>query len=74
MAGDAPKKELFDGSAPPEQPLDVGEPEFHVSRSRFVERAMSEPAAKQIVLASRPKGLPTRENFRVEEAPMPKLP
>ena len=35
---------------------------------------MSEPAAKQIVLASRPKGLPTRENFRVEEAPMPKLP
>src|SRR5256884_6540115 len=74
MAGDARKKELFDVSSPPEQPLDVGEPEFHEGRSRFVERTMSEPAAKQIVLASRPKGLPTRENFRVEEAPMPKLP
>ena len=35
---------------------------------------MSEPAIKQIVLASRPKGLPTRENFRVEEVPMPELP
>ena len=32
---------------------------------------MSEPAVKQIVLASRPKGLPTRENFRVEDVPMP---
>jgi len=35
---------------------------------------MSEVAVKQIVLASRPKGLPTRENFRLEEAPMPRLP
>jgi NADPH-dependent curcumin reductase len=35
---------------------------------------MSEPAVKQIVLASRPKGLPTRENFRVEDVPMPELP
>ena len=35
---------------------------------------MSEPMVKQIVLASRPKGLPTRENFRVEEVPMPELP
>lgn len=32
------------------------------------------PAAKQIVLASRPKGLPTRENFRLEEVAMPELP
>jgi NADPH-dependent curcumin reductase len=35
---------------------------------------MSEPAVKQIVLASRPKGLPTRENFSLEEVPMPELP
>jgi NADPH-dependent curcumin reductase CurA len=35
---------------------------------------MSEPAVKQIVLVSRPKGLPTRENFRLEEVPMPALP
>jgi NADPH-dependent curcumin reductase CurA len=35
---------------------------------------MSEPAVKQIVLASRPKGLPTSENFRMEEVPMPELP
>ena len=35
---------------------------------------MSEPPVKQIVLASRPKGLPTRENFRVEEVPMPGVP
>ncbi|HTV37503.1 MAG TPA: NADP-dependent oxidoreductase [Xanthobacteraceae bacterium] len=35
---------------------------------------MSEPTVKQFVLASRPKGLPTRENFRLEEAPMPVLP
>ena len=35
---------------------------------------MSEPTVKQIVLASRPKGLPTRENFRLEEVPMPELP
>jgi len=35
---------------------------------------MSEPAVKQIVLASRPKGLPTRENFRVEDVPMPGVP
>jgi NADPH-dependent curcumin reductase len=32
------------------------------------------PAAKQIVLASRPKGLPTPENFRLEEVAMPELP
>jgi NADPH-dependent curcumin reductase CurA len=35
---------------------------------------MSEVAVKQIVLASRPKGLPTHENFRLQEVPMPKLP
>jgi NADPH-dependent curcumin reductase CurA len=35
---------------------------------------MSQAAVKQIILASRPKGLPTRENFRLEEAPMPALP
>jgi NADPH-dependent curcumin reductase CurA len=35
---------------------------------------MSEPPVKQIVLASRPKGLPTSENFRVEEVPMPGVP
>src|SRR5258708_38799150 len=35
---------------------------------------MGEPAVKQIVLASRPKGLPTSENFRLEEVPMPELP
>ena len=35
---------------------------------------MSEPAVKQIVLASRPKGLPTRENFRLQDVPMPELP
>src|ERR1700758_5349489 len=34
-------------------------------RSRCRERTMSEPAVKQIVFASRPKGLPTRENFRL---------
>src|SRR6202453_2194662 len=35
---------------------------------------MSEPAVKQIVLASRPKGAPTAENFRLETVPMPALP
>jgi NADPH-dependent curcumin reductase len=35
---------------------------------------MTERAAKQIVLASRPKGLPTQDNFRLEQAPMPALP
>src|ERR1700677_1418188 len=35
---------------------------------------MSEPAVKQIVLASRPKGPPTAENFRIETVPMPALP
>jgi hypothetical protein len=30
---------------------------------------MSEPMARQIVLASRPKGPPTPENFCLEEAP-----
>ena len=34
---------------------------------------MSEPAVKQIVLASRPKGLPTHENFRLQDVPMPEL-
>src|SRR5215470_20112615 len=38
------------------------------------ERIMTEPVVKQIVLASRPNGLPTRENFRLEEVPMPVLP
>ncbi len=35
---------------------------------------MSEPAVKQIVLASRPKGPPTAENFRLETVPMPAVP
>jgi NADPH-dependent curcumin reductase len=35
---------------------------------------MSEQAVKQIVLASRPNGPPTAENFRVEQVPMPPLP
>jgi NADPH-dependent curcumin reductase len=35
---------------------------------------MSEPAVKQVVLASRPKGPPTAENFRLETVPMPALP
>jgi NADPH-dependent curcumin reductase len=35
---------------------------------------MSEPAVKQIVLASRPKGSPTAENFRLETVPLPALP
>jgi hypothetical protein len=35
---------------------------------------MSKRAVKQIVLASRPKGLPTPENFRLEEVRMPELP
>ena len=35
---------------------------------------MSEPVVKQIVLASRPKGLPTHENFRLQDVPMPELP
>src|SRR5271169_7224608 len=35
---------------------------------------MSETAVRQIVLASRPKGSPTLENFRLEEVPMPALP
>src|SRR6516162_8279050 len=38
------------------------------------ERIMTEPVVKQIVLASRPNGLPTRENFRLEEVPLPMLP
>src|SRR5246500_1699613 len=35
---------------------------------------MSEAAVKQIVLASRPNGLPTPENFRLEDVPMPGVP
>ena len=35
---------------------------------------MSEPAVRQFLLASRPKGLPTPENFRLEQVPMPELP
>jgi NADPH-dependent curcumin reductase len=35
---------------------------------------MSEPAVKQIILASRPKGAPGPENFRLEQVPMPALP
>ena len=35
---------------------------------------MSEPVVRQIVLASRPNGPPTAENFRLEEVPMPPLP
>ena len=35
---------------------------------------MTEPTARQIVLASRPKGPPTAENFRLETVPMPALP
>ena len=35
---------------------------------------MSTPTARQIVLASRPKGPPTPDDFRIEAAPMPPLP
>src|SRR2546430_13962443 len=35
---------------------------------------MREPAVRQIVLASRPKGPPTLENFRLAEVPMPAMP
>jgi NADPH-dependent curcumin reductase len=35
---------------------------------------MAAPLAKQIVLASRPKGPPTAANFRLEEIPVPALP
>src|SRR5579863_9191812 len=35
---------------------------------------MAQPAVRQIVLASRPKGPPTAENFRLEEGPMQSLP
>ncbi len=35
---------------------------------------MSVPTAKQIVLASRPKGRPTLADFRLEEVPMPAMP
>jgi NADPH-dependent curcumin reductase CurA len=46
-----------------------------VVKDRIVgERTMSETSVKQIVLASRPKGMPTRENFRLEDVPMPELP
>ena len=32
---------------------------------------MTEAINRRIVLASRPKGQPTPENFRLEEAPLP---
>ena len=35
---------------------------------------MAQQAVRQIVLASRPKGRPTPENFRLEDAAMPELP
>lgn len=35
---------------------------------------MSQPTVKQIVLASRPEGMPTPDNFRLEEVPMPAMP
>jgi NADPH-dependent curcumin reductase CurA len=35
---------------------------------------MTEPASRQIVLASRPKGRPTVENFRLEDVPIPSIP
>jgi len=35
---------------------------------------MSESMSKQIVLASRPKGRPTLDNFRLEEVPQPAMP
>ena len=35
---------------------------------------MTQSAIRQIVLASRPKGSPTLENFRLEEVPMPSMP
>jgi NADPH-dependent curcumin reductase len=37
-------------------------------------KSMSEPVARQIVLASRPSGPPKPENFRLEQVPMPALP
>jgi len=44
------------------------------TRPSIVQSAIALPAVKQIVLASRPKGLPTRGNIRLEEVPMPQLP
>jgi NADPH-dependent curcumin reductase len=38
------------------------------------ERTMTESTVKRIVLASRPKGPPTAENFRLETVAMPPLP
>ena len=35
---------------------------------------MTQQAVRQIVLASRPKGRPTLENFRLEDAAIPELP
>jgi NADPH-dependent curcumin reductase len=35
---------------------------------------MSQPTVKQIVLASRPEEMPTPDNFRLEEVPMPAMP
>jgi NADPH-dependent curcumin reductase len=35
---------------------------------------MSLPTLREIVLASRPDGPPTPENFRIEDAPMPSMP
>jgi len=35
---------------------------------------MAQSAVRQIVLASRPKGPPRADNFRLEEAPMPAMP
>jgi NADPH-dependent curcumin reductase CurA len=35
---------------------------------------MSDSVARQIVLASRPRGLPAAENFRLEQVPLPKAP
>jgi NADPH-dependent curcumin reductase CurA len=39
-----------------------------------LEEDMSEPTMRQIVLASRPNGPPTPQNFRLEEVPMPAMP
>jgi NADPH-dependent curcumin reductase len=43
-------------------------------RAHRAETIMNDPAVKQIVLASRPKGLPMLDNFHLEEVPLPELP
>jgi NADPH-dependent curcumin reductase len=54
--------------------LSVGRGHTTLLSRRTFEENMSEPTMRQIVLASRPNGPPTPENFRLEELPMPAMP